>query len=79
MVSGAVFSLGPLHADNEHGVGLHDAEVSSDDTLTLVFTGDILLDRGVREFIDHNGVEALFCHSVDSLFHASDIVVANLE
>lgn len=79
MVSGAVFSLGPLPADNEHGRGFHDAEALSDDTLTLVFTGDVLLDRGVREFIDHNGVDALFSHSVDSLFHASDIVVANLE
>ena len=49
------------------------------DTLSVVFTGDVLLDRGVREFIGHKGVDALFSPSVDSLFHASDIVVANLE
>ena len=49
------------------------------DTLSVVFTGDVLLDRGVREFIGHKGVDALFSPSVDSLFRASDIVVANLE
>ena len=49
------------------------------DTLVVTFTGDVLLDRGVRKFIDHIGVDALFSAGVDSLFQASDIVVANLE
>jgi poly-gamma-glutamate synthesis protein (capsule biosynthesis protein) len=48
-------------------------------TLQLVFVGDILLDRGVREKIVHLGVDSLFHPTVDQLFAGSDIVVANLE
>ena len=47
--------------------------------LSLTFVGDLLLDRGVRERIDTAGVDALFSPSVDSLFAASDLVIANLE
>ncbi len=54
---------------------LHDG----DTTVTITFTGDILLDRGVRERIQHSGIERLFHPTVDSLFHASDLVVGNLE
>ena len=49
------------------------------DTLTITFTGDLLLDRGVREFIRHCGTDPLFSPSVDSAFQCSDFVVANLE
>ena len=49
------------------------------DTITVTFTGDVLLDRGVREKISADGVESLFSPSVDSLFSASDVVVGNLE
>ena len=49
------------------------------DTLRLTFVGDVLLDRGVRERIDTAGVDVLFSPSVDSLFAASHLVVANLE
>ncbi len=49
------------------------------DTLTITFTGDLLLDRGVREFIRHRGTDPLFSPSVDSVFQCSDFVVANLE
>ncbi len=51
----------------------------SKQTTTLVFTGDILLDRGVRQFIGHRGADALFTPAIDSLFKASDVVVGNLE
>ena len=45
----------------------------------ITFVGDILLDRGVRRVIDLRGVNALFTPEVDSVFRASDVVVANLE
>lgn len=49
------------------------------DTLTVTFTGDVLLDRGVRVKISADGVEKLFSPSVDTLFAHSDVVVGNLE
>ena len=49
------------------------------DTLSVVFTGDILLDRGVRRVIEHHGVGHLFSDGIDSVFHAAQVVVGNLE
>ena len=51
------------------------------DTLTVTFAGDVLLDRGVRQAIEKNGGDAncLFSPSIDSIFAASNLVVANLE
>ncbi len=49
------------------------------DTLRVTFVGDLLLDRGVREKIESQGVESLFSPSVDSIFSSSQCVVANLE
>lgn len=46
---------------------------------TILFTGDILLDRGVRRVIDRQGADALFTSAIDSLFKASQVVVGNLE
>ena len=46
---------------------------------TILFTGDILLDRGVRRVIDRRGGDALFTPTIDSLFKASRVVVGNLE
>lgn len=46
--------------------------------LTVSFTGDVLLDRGVRKRIEKSGVTDLF-GSVSPLFHSSDAVVVNLE
>lgn len=51
----------------------------ADDTLRVVFVGDLLLDRGVRDMIGKHCVDSLFSPSVDSLFASSDCVVANLE
>ena len=47
--------------------------------VSLLFTGDILLDRGVRDVIDHLGIDHLFTQEVDSLFHSCDYVIGNLE
>ena len=49
------------------------------DTLNVVFTGDILLDRGVRRVINQHGVDHLFTEGVDSVFRSAQIVVGNLE
>ena len=49
------------------------------DTLTVAFTGDILLDRGVRRQIESHGIESIFDARADSLFRNSDLVVGNLE
>ena len=50
-----------------------------DSTLTVVLTGDILLDRGVRRVIKHHGVGHLFSDGVDSVFQSAQVVVSNLE
>ena len=49
------------------------------DTLKIVFTGDILLDRGVRREIGKHGVDYLFSAGVDSVFREAQVVVGNLE
>ncbi len=54
------------------------ASVESTDCLTLVFTGDVLLDRGVRPHAEREGVVALFA-GVDSVFRQADAVVINME
>ena len=50
-----------------------------DSTLTVVLTGDILLDRGVRRVIEHHGVGHLFSDGVDSVFQSAQVVIGNLE
>ena len=49
------------------------------DTLNVIFTGDILLDRGVRRVINQHGVDHLFSDGIDSVFRSAQIVVGNLE
>ena len=49
------------------------------DTLSIVFTGDILLDRGVRRVINQHGVDHLFSDGIDSVFRSAQLVVGNLE
>jgi len=46
---------------------------------TVILTGDILLDRGVRRQIQAKGIDYLFTPEIDSIFAHSDIVVGNLE
>ena len=53
--------------------------VFATDTLSIVFTGDILLDRGVRRVINQHGVGHLFSDGVDSVFRSAQLVVGNLE
>ncbi len=49
------------------------------DAQTIILTGDILLDRGVREVVEHRGADHLFSEGVDSVLRAAHIVVGNLE
>lgn len=53
--------------------------LAEEDTLTIAFTGDILLDRGVRKCIEKNGTDAIFSASIDSFFRTCKLVVGNLE
>lgn len=46
---------------------------------SIIFTGDILLDRGVRKTIEHHGTDYLFEQKVDSVLRSADVVVGNLE
>lgn len=67
LVVSLLFSVLPTYGSTE------------DSTLTVVLTGDILLDRGVRQTIEHRGVDHLFSNGIDSVFHATQLVVGNLE
>ena len=55
------------------------AMLLASDSLSITFTGDVLLDRGVRQIVEHRSVDKLFSPFVDSVFQSSDLVVANLE
>ena len=46
---------------------------------SILFTGDILLDRGVRRTIERQGADALFTRGIDSLLRSAQVVVGNLE
>ena len=48
-------------------------------SLTVVLTGDILLDRGVRQVIERRGADHLFSPCVDSVLCSAQVVVGNLE
>ena len=49
------------------------------DTFNVIFTGDILLDRGVRRVINQHGVDPLFSDGIDYVFRSAQVVVGNLE
>lgn len=51
---------------------------TNNDSVTIVFTGDVLLDRGVKPVIEKNGVKDLF-KGVSHHFNNADFVVINLE
>ncbi len=49
-----------------------------EEELAILFTGDVLLDRGVRPIAEHKGVAYLF-DSVQTAFQQADAVIVNLE
>ena len=50
----------------------------ADTSLTIMFTGDVLLDRGVRAVIERQGIDYIFA-DVATLFAQADAVVINIE
>jgi poly-gamma-glutamate capsule biosynthesis protein CapA/YwtB (metallophosphatase superfamily) len=52
---------------------------SNDDQLEIIFVGDVLLDRGVRERIEKMGVESIWDDQIKARFQSANYVVANLE
>ena len=60
-------------------VSLFNTSANSSDSLNIILTGDILLDRGVRRVIEHHGVDHLFSDGIDSVFRSAQVVVGNLE
>ena len=61
-------------AEHRGTVPVCDAE-----ELSIVLTGDILLDRGVRRTIERHGADHLFSDRIDTVFRSAQIVVGNLE
>jgi len=59
-------------------LSFYSCKEQNNNTLKICFTGDLLLDRGVRQEIEHSGIDSIFS-GVSSLFHNSDAVVSNLE
>ena len=51
---------------------------NKNEELSICFTGDLLLDRGVRSIIELRGVDSIFSN-VSPLFRQTDFVVCNLE
>jgi len=51
---------------------------NNDGELTVCFTGDVMLDRGVRKRIEYIGIDSLFSDA-KPIFLSSDAVVINLE
>ena len=49
------------------------------DTLTILFTGDILLDRGVRHYLEHGGMHRVIPDETADFLRSADFVVGNLE
>ena len=49
------------------------------DTLTILFTGDILLDRGVRYYLEHGGMRRIIPDETADFLRSADVVVGNLE
>ena len=63
----SLFSVLPWHGNTRDG------------ETTVVLTGDILLDRGVRQVIEHRGTDYLFTTGVNDVLRNAQVVVGNLE
>ena len=61
-----------------HACSSSPSTEGEEELLSIVFTGDVLLDRGVRPIVQNRGVDYLF-EEVDSVFRSADAVVINLE
>lgn len=62
----------------DRGYGLMICALLLIQTISLLFTGDVLLDRGVRPVAESKGMEWLFA-GVSEQFKSADAVIINLE
>jgi hypothetical protein len=53
-------------------------ENKKEKTVSIVFVGDMMFDRGVRSKINLKGVDSVF-ENIKSLFENHDLIVGNLE
>lgn len=58
--------------------GCSQSAPDSSSSLTMLFTGDVLLDRGVRPVAEHRGIGYIF-ERVTPMFREADAVMINLE
>ena len=61
------------------GRGINPVPTCYSDTLTILFTGDILLDRGVRYYLEHGGMRRIIPDETADFLRSADVVVGNLE
>ena len=61
------------------GRGITPVPTCYSDTLTILFTGDILLDRGVRYYLEHGGMRRVIPDETADFLRSADVVVGNLE
>ena len=61
------------------GLGINPVPTCYSDTLTILFTGDILLDRGVRYYLEHGGMRRIIPDETADFLRSADVVVGNLE
>ena len=61
------------------GRGINPVPTCYSDTLTILFTGDILLDRGVRYYLEHGGMRRVIPDETADFLRSADVVVGNLE
>ena len=74
-----VFFIALVASLTAHGAYGANKTYRAHETTSIIFTGDILLDRGVRKVIEQHGADHLFSRGVDSVLQLSQVVVGNLE
>lgn len=64
--------------DREQNDSISSQHQDDTTSLTILFTGDVLLDRGVAPFLEHKGIDYIF-EEVSPMFLRADNVIINLE
>lgn len=57
----------------------HSTLYTPQKSVTLLFTGDILLDRGVRPYLENGGIHRIIPDETADFLRSADVVVGNLE
>jgi poly-gamma-glutamate synthesis protein (capsule biosynthesis protein) len=77
IAAGAVLVL-PQHIEDELLAAPFMAQPVAESKADVLFGGDLMFDRSVRQFADRNGSDALL-RCLDPVLESPDLVVANLE